>query len=160
MQYTILVKAILCKGQASLRRTYLHPGMCKKKNRSHANTQPERARRTPRLCSVCGSPRLCRRRERCLIIARFGRWRGERFGRYRCLTLRYSLLLSVWVDPSAEHTQQEEHHTAYDTTRTTPQTNTRRTTPPHLTTIEGGAATVRTTSHIRVGWPRRSQRGR
>jgi len=31
-----------------------------------------------------------------------GRWRGERFGRYRCLTLR-SLLLSVWVDPSAEH---------------------------------------------------------
>jgi len=25
------------------------------------------------------------------------------FGRYRCLTLRYSLLLSVWVDPSAEH---------------------------------------------------------
>jgi len=32
-----------------------------------------------------------------------GRWRAERFGRYRCLTLRYSLLLSVWVDPSAEH---------------------------------------------------------
>jgi len=32
-----------------------------------------------------------------------GRWRGEIFGRYRCLTLRYSLLLSVWVDPSAEH---------------------------------------------------------
>jgi len=31
------------------------------------------------------------------------RLRGERFGRYRCLTLRYSLLLSVWVDPSAEH---------------------------------------------------------
>ena len=29
--------------------------------------------------------------------------RGARFGRYRCLTLRYSLLLSVWVDPSAEH---------------------------------------------------------
>jgi len=23
---------------------------------------------------VCGSPRLCRRRERCLIKARFGRW--------------------------------------------------------------------------------------
>jgi len=60
---------------------------------------------SPRPCSVCGSPRLCRRRERCLIMARFGRgrWRGERFGRYRCLTLRYSLLLSVWVDPSAEH---------------------------------------------------------
>ena len=34
-----------------------------------------------------------------------GRWRGERFGRYRCLTLRYSLLLSVWVDPSAEHNE-------------------------------------------------------
>jgi len=32
------------------------------------------ARRTPRPCSVCGSPRLCRRRERCLIMARFGRW--------------------------------------------------------------------------------------
>jgi len=32
-----------------------------------------------------------------------GRWRGEKNGRYRCLTLRYSLLLSVWVDPSAEH---------------------------------------------------------
>ena len=25
-------------------------------------------------CSVCGSPHLCRRRERCLIMARFGRW--------------------------------------------------------------------------------------
>ena len=51
---------------------------------------------------MCGSPRLCRRRER-LIGARFGRWREEGFGRARCLTLRYSLLLSVWVDPSAEH---------------------------------------------------------
>ena len=30
--------------------------------------------RTPRPCSVCGSPRLCRRRERCLIMARFGCW--------------------------------------------------------------------------------------
>jgi len=30
--------------------------------------------RTPRPCSVCGSPHLCRRRERCLIEARFGRW--------------------------------------------------------------------------------------
>jgi len=36
-------------------------------------------------------------------------------------------------------------------TRTTPQTTTRTTTLPHLTTIEGGAATVRTTSHTRVG---------
>ena len=32
------------------------------------------ARRTPRPCSVCGSPRLCRRREPCLIMAHFGRW--------------------------------------------------------------------------------------
>ena len=47
--------------------------------------------------------RPCRRRERRLIGARFGRWRGERFGRYRCLTLRCSVLLSVWVDPTAEH---------------------------------------------------------
>ena len=60
----------------------------------------------PRPCSVCGSPRLCQRRERRLIGARFGRWREERFGRARCLTLRYCLLLSLWVDPSpsAEHT--------------------------------------------------------
>ena len=61
------------------------------------------ARRTPRPCSVCGSPRLYRRRERRLVGARFGRWREEIFGRARCLTLRYSLLLCVWVDPSAEH---------------------------------------------------------
>ena len=32
------------------------------------------SRRTPRSCSVCGSPRLCVRREHCLIMARFGRW--------------------------------------------------------------------------------------
>ena len=64
--------------------------------------------RTPRPCSVCGSPRLCRRRERRLIGARLGRWREEIFGRARCLTLRYSLLLSVWVDPSAEHTLQAQ----------------------------------------------------
>ena len=60
--------------------------------------------KTPWPCSVCGCPRLCRRRERRLIGARFGRWREERFGRTRCLTVRYSLLLSLWVDPSAEHT--------------------------------------------------------
>jgi len=30
-----------------------------------------------------GSPRLCRRRERRLSGARFGRWREERFGRAR-----------------------------------------------------------------------------
>ena len=52
---------------------------------------------------MCGSPRLCRRRERRLIGAHFCRWREDRFGRARCLTLRYSLLLSVWADPSAEH---------------------------------------------------------
>jgi len=62
-----------------------------------------RARRTPRPCSMCGSLRLCRRCERRLIGSRFGRWREEIFGRARCLTLRYTLLLSVWVDPSAEH---------------------------------------------------------
>jgi len=37
-------------------------------------------RRTPRPCSVCGSPRLCRRRKRRLIGARVGRWREEIFG--------------------------------------------------------------------------------
>jgi len=37
------------------------------------------------------------------VGARFGRWREEVFGRARCLSLSYSLLLSVWVDPSAEH---------------------------------------------------------
>jgi len=47
---------------------------------------------------VRGSPRLCRRRERRLIGARFGRWREERVGRARCLTLRYSLLLSALWD--------------------------------------------------------------
>ena len=52
---------------------------------------------------MCGSPRLCPTTRAPLIGARFGRWRKEIFGRARCLTLRYSLLLSVWVDPSAEH---------------------------------------------------------
>jgi len=50
------------------------------------------------------------------------------------------------------HTQtHNKNNTTHDPTRTPPQTTTRRTTPPHLTTIEGGAATVRTTSHTRVG---------
>jgi len=40
-------------------------------------------------------------------VQTFGRWRGERFGRYRCLTLGCSLLLSTWVDPSAEHRHRE-----------------------------------------------------
>ena len=69
----------------------------------HTHTITLLITRTPRPCSVCGSPRLCQHRERRLIGARFGRWREKRFGRARCLTLRYSLLLSVWVDPSAEH---------------------------------------------------------
>ena len=60
-------------------------------------------RRTPRP-SVCGPLRLCRRRDRRLVGARFFRWREETVGRARCLTLRYSLPLSVWVDPLAKHT--------------------------------------------------------
>jgi len=41
---------------------------------------------------------------RCRLVgARFGRWREETLARARCLTLRYSLPLSVWVDPLAEH---------------------------------------------------------
>ena len=62
------------------------------------------------------------------------------------------------------HTQtHNKNNTTHDTTRTTQQQhNTRhdknnttndhtKNHPPHLTTIEGGAATVRTTSHTRVG---------
>jgi len=60
--------------------------------------------RTPRPCSVCGARRLSRRGDRRLVGARFGRWREDTFGRARSLTLRYSLPLSVWVDPLAEHT--------------------------------------------------------
>jgi len=71
-----------------------------------------RARWTPRPCSVCGARRLSRRGDRRLVGARFGRWREKTFGRARCLTLRYSLPLSVWVDPLAEHTLSIEptHH--------------------------------------------------
>ena len=53
-------------------------------------------------CSVCGARRLSRRGDRRLVGVRFGRWREETFGRARWLTLRYSLPLSVWVDPLAE----------------------------------------------------------
>jgi len=59
--------------------------------------------RTPRPCSVCGARRLSRRGDRRLVGARFGRWREETVGRARCLTLPYSLPLSVWVHPLAEH---------------------------------------------------------
>jgi len=43
-------------------------------------------------------------RARVRVNPRLGRWREEAFGRARCLTLRYSLPLSVWVDPLAAHT--------------------------------------------------------
>ena len=59
--------------------------------------------RTPRPCSVCGARRLSRRGDRRLVGARFGRWREGTFGRARWLTVRYSLPLSLWVDPLAEH---------------------------------------------------------
>jgi len=71
-----------------------------KKNRCCVHSMRER---TPRPCSACASRRLSRRGDRRLVGARFGRWREERFGRSRCLTLRYSLPLPVWVDPLAEH---------------------------------------------------------
>jgi len=48
---------------------------------------------------VCGARRLSRRGDRRLVGARFGRWREQTFERARCSTLRYSLPLSVWVDP-------------------------------------------------------------
>ena len=65
----------------------------------------------------------------------------------------------------AERVQIPGTNTHKHTTRTTPhntrqeqtpQTTTRRTTP-HLTTIEGGAAAVRTSSHTRVGVCTRNQ---
>ena len=44
------------------------------------------------------------------------------------------------------HTQtQNKNSTTHHTTRTTPHATTRRTPPSHLATLEGGAATVRTT---------------
>jgi len=44
----------------------------------------------------------------------------------------------------------ETGYTHKHTTRTPPQTTTRRTTPYPLTTIEGGATTVRTTSRDKI----------
>jgi len=55
-----------------------------------------------------------------------------------------------YIDRSHTQTHNKNKRT-HATTRTTPQTTTRRTTPPHLITIEDGATTVRTTSHTRVG---------
>jgi len=46
-------------------------------------------------------------------------------------------------------TRQEQHHTTHDKNNTT--NDHTKNHPLHLTTIEGGAATVRTTSHTRVG---------
>ena len=110
MPYTIhrMVMSVSCKGQAES--SELSPerydgawasGPAGVTNFSVGLFSSMQLCESPRPCSVCGSPRLCRRREHRLIGARVSRWREERFGRARCLTLRYSLLLSVWVDPSA-----------------------------------------------------------
>ena len=75
----------------------------------------------------------------------------------RCLRLSswqlevgYSLTF-IRKKRNRSHTQtHNKNNTTHDTTRTTTQTTTRRTTPPHLTTIDGNATTVRTT-YTRVG---------
>ena len=59
---------------------------------------------------MCGARRLSRRGDRHLVGARFGRWREETFGRAQCLTLRFSLPLSVWVDPLAEQGGKRASH--------------------------------------------------
>jgi len=63
------------------------------------------ARRTPRPCSVCGAPCPCERRERRLIGRALAVGVRTYLGGLRWLTLEYSLLLSVWVDPYAEHSK-------------------------------------------------------
>jgi len=72
----------------------------------HAESSPLRA---PRPCSVCGAPRPCERRERRLIGRALAVGVRRDFGGLRCLTLRYSLPLSVWVDPHAEHIMNRSH---------------------------------------------------
>jgi len=54
---------------------------------------------------MCSARRFSHRGDCRLVGACFGRWREETFGRRaRCLTLRYSLPLSVWwVDPLVKH---------------------------------------------------------
>jgi len=52
---------------------------------------------------VCGAPRPCERRERRLTGRALTVGVRKDLGGLRCLTLRYSLPLSVWVDPHAEH---------------------------------------------------------
>ena len=54
---------------------------------------------------MCGARRPCKRRERRLTGRALAVGVRKDLGGLRCLTLRYSLLLSVWVDPSAEHTR-------------------------------------------------------
>jgi len=56
-----------------------------------------------RACTVCGARRPCKCRERRLAGRALTVGVRKDLGGLRCLTLRYSLLLSVWVDPSAEH---------------------------------------------------------
>jgi len=53
------------------------------------------------------------------------------------------------------HTDREHHprHRPTHTTRTTPQTPQTNTSHNHLKTLEGGATTVRATSHAKVGGP-------
>jgi len=58
---------------------------------------------------VCGARRPCKRRERRLTGRALAVGVRKDLGGLRCLTLRYSLLLSVWVDPSAEHTRTRPH---------------------------------------------------
>jgi len=52
---------------------------------------------------VCGARRPGKRRERRLTGRALAVGVRKDLDGLRCLTLRYSLLLSVWVDPSAEH---------------------------------------------------------
>jgi len=53
---------------------------------------------------VCGARRPCKRRERRPTGRALAVGVRKDLGGLRCWTLRYSLLLSVWVDPSAERT--------------------------------------------------------
>jgi len=52
---------------------------------------------------VCGAQHPCERRERRLIGRALAVGVRKDLGGLRCLTLRYSVPLSVWVDPHAKH---------------------------------------------------------
>jgi len=52
---------------------------------------------------VCGAPHPCECRERRFTGCALAVGVGTDLGGLRCLTLRYSLPLSMWVDPHAEH---------------------------------------------------------